>query len=599
MKKFFGVFKDILDIVYNKKSSLVVLCTIGAVIVGILNVGLTWVNSNIINMGLEVANGTLEFTGYAPYLIILLVCMVLPPILNTMQVTYIQPMSEMIFRDSYKGEMLKKLKKLKYSHFENEESIEIIDKAYTRAEEGALHLFPKYYYNFIVYGIGSLGILYMFCSVSYLFLLTILVPFFIEVILSYKNQFNIYEEMDSYWNDEYKYKILGDMIKSKDSIKENSLFNSSDYLINTYKDRLHKRNKVYEKFYFLNFRKFFFSSNLTKVAQIFNALLLLYFYNVGVINIGILSALTLAVFAYLWDYLDGALGALKNTSYHMKAFDYYYQYLELDEETVGTITEVPSNVKIEFRNVNFAYPNTDKKILDEVSFIINESEKVSLVGANGEGKSTIIKLLLGLFEPDSGDVLINDKRVFCYSREVRESLFGVVFQDFNKYSLTLAENIRVGNINNTNNNELEDVINTSKLNRVVKNLPSGKDTLLGREFEGATDLSGGEWQRIAIACALVGNKPILILDEPTSQLDPMAESALYSEFLKIAENKTTLFVTHRLGSTTVTDKIIVLQNGKIVENGTSKELLELGNVYYNMWQSQKKWYEQDTEVTNV
>ncbi len=593
MNKLINVFKEIFQIIYNESKVIIIIATIGAILLGLSNSIVIWVNSKVINLGLEVAQGKITFNEYIPYLILLVVCMILPQLLNVVEVTYVQPMSEIIFRSAFKGKMLQKLKLLKYAHFENEKSIEIIDKAYNRAEEGALHLFPKYYYNILRYSIASIGILYLFIKVSPLFLLTIFIPFGIEVYLSNKNQFNIYEEMDSYWGKEWNYRILGDMLKSKEAVKENDLFSSSDYLIETYKKRLHKRNKEFEKFYFLNFKKFFFGRNVSKIAQLGNGIFLLYLYLNGSINIGELIALTLAIFSYLWEYLDNCLGSIKYTGHHLKAFDYYYQYLKLDEDDEGKITKVPSNIKIEFKNVTFTYPNTNKKVLDNVSFIINENERVSLVGANGEGKSTIIKLLLGLFEPNQGEILINDKSIFSYSKSVRESLFGVVFQDFNKYNLTLEENITLGCNDTTNKEQLSNSITLSKVDSFLKDLPFGNDTILGRDFDNSIDLSEGQWQRIAMARVLYNNKPILILDEPTSKLDPMAESQMYSEFFEISKGKTTLFITHRLGSTVITDRTIVLSSGKIVENGTSDELIKLNGVFANMWNTQKQWYNKE------
>ncbi len=213
------------------------------------------------------------------------------------------------------------------------------------------------------------------------------------------------------------------------------------------------------------------------------------------------------------------------------------------------------------------------------------------MGKNGEGKSTIIKLLLGLFTPDQGEILIGGVPLTNLSLEQKINLFGTVFQDFNRFNLTLRENIVIGDLTHENDGaKLADALKKSKLDETIANLVDKEQTLLGKEFEGGTDLSGGQWQRIAMARALYGDKPILILDEPTSQLDPMAESALYSEFADIVRNKTALFITHRLGSTAITDKIIVISDGVVIQTGTHRELLAQRGLYAEMFESQKSWY---------
>lgn len=204
----------------------------------------------------------------------------------------------------------------------------------------------------------------------------------------------------------------------------------------------------------------------------------------------------------------------------------------------------------------------------------------------------MVKLLLGLFEPDSGRILIGGKPLQAYAREAREKIFGTVFQDFTRYSISLRENVGIGDVEQLSDREaVREAMQKGNVLPFLERLPEGEDTMLNRDFEGGVDLSGGQWQRIALARALMGDRPVLILDEPTSQLDPMAESELYSEFAKLAENKTSLFITHRLGSTRITDRILVISKGRVVDTGTHEELLERGGIYADMWKAQKQWYQ--------
>jgi len=214
-----------------------------------------------------------------------------------------------------------------------------------------------------------------------------------------------------------------------------------------------------------------------------------------------------------------------------------------------------------------------------------------VVGENGEGKSTMVKLLLGLFVPDKGEILIGGKNLAGYPPSVRTKIFGPVFQDFPRYSISIKENIGIGGIDSLEDEEkIKAAAGKGKADGFAEEFEKGYDTLLGRDFEGGVDISGGQWQRVALSRAFMGDKPVLLLDEPASQLDPMAEASLYNEFAGMAENKTAVFITHRLGSTMITDKIFVISGGRIEESGTHDELTLTKGIYSQMFNAQKQWY---------
>lgn len=211
----------------------------------------------------------------------------------------------------------------------------------------------------------------------------------------------------------------------------------------------------------------------------------------------------------------------------------------------------------------------------------------------------MIKLLLRLFEPDRGEILLGGQPINSYSRKALTATFGPVFQDFNRYSITLRENIGVGFIDQLHDEErLAYAARKGKVNQFANDLPHGYDTILGRDFEGGVDVSGGQWQRIAIARAFMGDKPVLLLDEPTSQLDPIAESQLYREFAEMANSKTAIFITHRLASTMITDRILVIQHGVVIQEGTHEQLMVSGGLYATMFEAQKQWYRQPSGAWN-
>lgn len=583
--------KDVLRSIHQGKRGLIALCCLIALVSGIASPLSVWANAKVLDLGIAVAQKSMTFGAYVVYLVLFCLCLLLPQVVNILLQSYIEPASMLIFRTSFKEKMLQKLKRMRYEHFESDESVEVIDKAYSRAEEAALHIFPSYFFRLISSLLAAVGILYIFASVRWWLLLTVLLPFFLDTWLSAKNRFNIYDEMDSYWEKEHRYAVLGDMLKTREYVRENSLFGASEYLIKTYRQRLHGRNREFEHFYFKNLRHHFWQQNIARLSQLFNALLLLLIYLQGGLEVGQLVSMTLAVFTTLGAALDGCGSVFKSMGYQVKFYEYYDRYFALSEDQCGEISEIPQQASIEFCDVSFAYPGGNRQVLSHLSFCIEPGQRVAIVGKNGEGKTTMIKLLLGLYQPDQGEIRVGGIPLASYSREARERLFAPVFQDFTKYDITLQENVGVGDIRGMHDKDrLEAAMRKAKVDRLAEKLPDGMQTLLGRSFAGGVDLSGGQWQRVAIARAFMGDKPVLILDEPTSQLDPMAESEIYSDFSAMVEGKTAIFITHRLGATTITDRILVLEQGRITQDGTHDDLLKQPGLYAEMFEAQKQWY---------
>lgn len=250
---------------------------------------------------------------------------------------------------------------------------------------------------------------------------------------------------------------------------------------------------------------------------------------------------------------------------------------------------------IEFCDVSFSYPGFDKKVLSHVNLKINAGDNVTLVGLNGAGKTTLIKLMTRLYDPTEGKILLDGIDLKEYDTKDLYDLFGIIFQDFGRYAYSVAENIHFGDIGKTvDQADLERAARSANAHDFISELTSGYDTPLTRAFEkDGTELSGGQWQKIAIARAFYGMKDVLILDEPTAALDPIAENEIYNEFTELSEGKTTLFVSHRLSSAVNADKIVVMEFGEIVEEGTHAELMALEGKYYNLFSTQANRYIDD------
>jgi ATP-binding cassette, subfamily B, bacterial len=245
----------------------------------------------------------------------------------------------------------------------------------------------------------------------------------------------------------------------------------------------------------------------------------------------------------------------------------------------------------EFKNVSFSYPGSSKLVLNNISFRLETSERIALVGKNGEGKTTIVKLLTRLYDPTAGQILLDGVDLREYNLEDLWKEIGVIFQDFMRYDLTSSENIAIGRIEKRNNLiPIRAAAVRSLADEVIQGLPNHYDQRLGCRFEGGVDLSGGEWQRIALARAYLRDAQLLILDEPTASLDAQSEHEVFRRFAELTEGKMSLVISHRLSTVRIADRILVLDNGKIAEQGRHEQLITVGGGYAKMFELQAASY---------
>lgn len=273
-----------------------------------------------------------------------------------------------------------------------------------------------------------------------------------------------------------------------------------------------------------------------------------------------------------------------------------FENFELSRRNHGVGAPIPQNApEIEFRGVSYRYPNAEEDTIKNISFRIGAGEKIAIVGVNGAGKTTLIKLMCGLYFPTEGEIFVNGKPVSDYNVEEYYSLFSAVFQEVFLLPYSIAEHIAA----TTDKTKIDrarvlNAIERAGLAEKISSLENGIDTLLDKEVnEGGADFSGGEKQKLSLARAIYLSRPVLVLDEPTSALDPIAENDMYMRFDSNVENKTAIFISHRLASTRFCDRILHIENGRIIENGTHDELMRANGKYRMMYDIQSSYYTDD------
>jgi len=245
----------------------------------------------------------------------------------------------------------------------------------------------------------------------------------------------------------------------------------------------------------------------------------------------------------------------------------------------------------EFRNVSFAYPGTERTVLKNFTLTLSPGERIALIGENGQGKTTVVKLITRLYDPTEGQIFLDGIDLREYSLEDLHRNIGVIFQDFMRFEMTARENIAVGRVDRPHQQaDIESAAHKSLADTVVDKLAGGYDQMLGRRFEGGVELSGGEWQKIALARAYLRDAQLLILDEPTAALDARSELEVFERFAELTEGKMALLISHRFSTVRMADRIVVLEGGRLIEEGNHQQLMARAGVYAGMFEMQAASY---------
>ncbi|HKV79554.1 MAG TPA: ABC transporter ATP-binding protein [Candidatus Sulfotelmatobacter sp.] len=381
---------------------------------------------------------------------------------------------------------------------------------------------------------------------------------------------------------------------SKEAAKELKLFGLRDFLTGRFKAL---SDQVYDEDIALARRKFTAGSVLSMIgtAGYYTAYVYAVWRTVtGVFSFGTLTLLANAI-REASSQLQQTFSTLSTIADQALFLTDLIAFFEMKPTIRSRPNALPAPRPIqrgfEFRNVSFRYPGSSRLVLNGLNFHLRPRERVALIGENGEGKTTIVKLLTRLYDPFEGQVLLDGVDLREYDLEDLYTEIGVIFQDFMRYEMTARENIAVGRIDRMNDLELlQQSARKSMAADVLRKLPSGLEQMLGRRFDGGVDLSGGEWQKVALARAYLRDAQVLILDEPTSALDARSEYEVFKRFAELTTEKMALFISHRFSTVRMADRIVVLENGRIAEEGDHDTLTSLGGRYAEMFELQAASY---------
>lgn len=478
-----------------------------------------------------------------------------------------------------------------YENLEDPKYMELNDKAMMPIRERMTHLVMIRYLpdmlRYFIIAAGSVGILLSFDIIT---LIVILIPTFFVAWFNktyQKKDMAIHKEAvctDRFFM--YYYGLLKDFSQGKDirlfSIQDLIMKRNQecDDMIFDFKERSSKLKRDFDRASgVLGAFRSAFAYGFIGVKSLVS--------NVGIGNFTMYTGAAATFSSATSGFLDGFI-TLRQDCRYLEEF-VKHQEMPVEKEEGGRTDIKPESMTLEFRNVSFHYPGIDRYVLKDVNFELKKGESLSIVGRNGAGKTTIIKLLSRLFKPTNGQILINGIDINQMDMETYRKMVSVVFQDFKILEFSVEENVAAGET--ISEEKLNQALSDSGIMEKIQSLPLGSKTYVGKQFDqSGTEFSGGELQKLAIARALYKDSPIIVLDEPTAALDPYAEEEVYKRFHKLTGGRSAVYISHRLSSCKFCDGIVFLDDGKITEQGSHEELMQLEGNYAEMFCLQAKQY---------
>lgn len=502
-------------------------------------------------------------------------------------------------KKSVNPKIIKAASELNYEYIEDEQKMNLINRVLKKPGLDRFNVSYTHILSLLAFVVKilsvSLTVLLTMGSLLSFLILLLPVPLIISSSMSKKKEYEVLRS-NSLMQRQSDY-IEFHMLRGRDMTAERNLFGYGRYYNQRFKQYYLKALKMEDV---VNIKW-----SLRKITANTAMVMIIIFIMIGATKLYSYSSISIGLYIALFTVLlqlqmslsktiPGIVGDLTLDDEYFKDVQKFQQLSPVqqmtDEREAIILEEIQT---IEFKNVSFKYPGTDQYILNDVSFVLEKGKHYAVVGKNGCGKTTLTKLIMGLYPVTDGKILINGVDISNIETDAYHKLFSVIFQDFVRYAITIEENIGIGSIEGILDIEkIKLVANSIGLDELINGLPNGYKTNLGKLYPESIDLSGGQWQKIAFARTLFHEGTFKILDEPTAALDPIEESHLYHTFKRILTGQTSLFISHRLASTKLSDIILVMDDGKIIECGSHDELMNANGMYRKMFNIQKEWYDE-------
>ena len=601
---FFSRLNYIMRLVWEAKKSLLVLMVCMAIFNGVSPVLAAYISANLLNhvaeaLTLEAPTLSLISSILLPAMLLQFGYMFIVNLINAVSNMITRTSSEIV-TNHVKCKIMNKAKEIDIASFDMPEFFEKFENASREAGSRPIMVIRSTF-EIVSTVISAVSFVLILSAVAWFAPLIVIVLSLPSAIITFAYRKKNFRYMRFHSKERRQMSYYSDMLVNKDMVKEIRLFGLSDTFIFNY-------NKVFAK-YFSGIKSLIVGEGIwniliSLVNTVVNCALFFFIaYTVtrGNGQIGDYSLYTGALTSIA--SCVAMLVATSSSIYEGTLFiDNMIVFMNEEKHIVPT-AEIPLHVDrhvghtIEFQNVSFRYPGTQRDVLKDISFVIQPGDTVVLVGLNGAGKTTLLKLLTRLYDPTQGRILLDGHDIKEYDTDELYAMFGVIFQDFGKYAFTVNENISFGEITKPMDPKaIQEAAKASAAEEFISRLPNAYETPLMRVFEqNGIELSIGQWQKLAIARAFYSDSDILILDEPTASLDAIAEQEIFNQFDRLRKDKTTFFVSHRLSSATVATKILVLENGCLIETGNHAELMKKEGVYYELFSTQASRYITEAE----
>ncbi len=550
-----------------------------------------WVGKIIIDeIILQTRIADKDFTTLWKFVLIEFIIVIIADIIDRM-ITLTDSLMGDLYSNNSSIRIINKTKELSIAQLEDPEFYDKLERARTQTASRVNLMSNSLSQVQSVISIASLivGLIYFEPYLIILLILSIIPSFFNEIKFSNQR----YSLARSWTSERRELDYLRYIGANANTAKEIKLFGLTAFVADRFRN-------LSDDYYNLNKKLIIKSSaygtifNILGVLSYYGAYVLIIFRVLsGIISIGELTFLS-GSFNRLRNSLQGFFSRFSRITESALYLKDYFDFIDLTiPETNDVQVPLPTEIKegFEIRNLHFHYAGSNEAVLKGVNFKIKAGEKMAFVGQNGAGKTTLIKLILRFYEPTEGEILLDGINIKDFNIIEYQAMFGVIFQDFFKYEFTIKENIAIGNIDELANLErIKKAAELSLASEVVSEMPNGYEQQLGRRFVKGQELSGGQWQKVALARAYMKDANVLILDEPTSALDAKAEFEVFERFINLTKGKTSIIISHRFSTVRMADRIIVLEHGRIGEQGTHEELMAKPKLYKELFELQAAGY---------